>query len=70
MKIHIATGHSNFETVALPADKHARLQMLSLAECVSKDQWNSINAKFIEVYSLVLEVSEREKFHQILPLIL
>ena len=27
MKIHIAAGHPNFETVALPADKHARLQM-------------------------------------------
>ena len=38
MKIHIAAGHSNFETVALPADKHARLQMLSLAECVSRGQ--------------------------------
>ena len=29
MKIHIAAGHPNFETVALPGDKHARLQMLS-----------------------------------------
>ena len=38
MKSHIAAGHSNFETVALPADKHARLQMLALAECVSRDQ--------------------------------
>ena len=38
MKIQIAAGHSNFETVTLPADKHAWLQMLSLAECVSRDQ--------------------------------
>ena len=64
MKIHIAAGRSYFETAALPADKHARLQMLSLADCVSRDQQNLINAKFIEIYSLVLEVSEREKIHQ------
>ena len=39
MKIlHIAAGHSNFEPVALPADKHARLQVLSLADCVSREQ--------------------------------
>ena len=38
MKIYIAAGHSNFDSVALPADKHARLQMLSLADCVSRDQ--------------------------------
>ena len=38
MKIHIAAGHPNFETVALPADKHARLQMLSLADCVPGHQ--------------------------------